>query len=46
MSHMDKPQLPEASLVFVQRIWHVRLGRYLYAKDYNLKGFPLRKRKR
>ena len=26
---------------YVTRIWHRGCGRYLYAKDYGIKGFPL-----
>ncbi|MBL8215763.1 MAG: hypothetical protein JNK87_33885 [Bryobacterales bacterium] len=35
------PQPETANRKFAQRIWHWRAKRYLYAKDYNIKGFPL-----
>lgn len=32
---------PAAAPKFAQRIWHWRAKKYLYAKDYGIKGFPL-----
>ncbi|HEX4808700.1 MAG TPA: hypothetical protein VH325_07220 [Bryobacteraceae bacterium] len=43
MATKRKKQLPQGSLRFASRIWHWRAKKYLYAKDYNIKGFPIRK---
>lgn len=32
---------PEGAPKFAARVWHWRAKKYLYAKDYNIKGFPL-----
>ena len=39
----QNPQ-PDREQKFVQRIWHVGAKKYLYAKDYGIKGFPIRGR--
>jgi len=36
------PHQPEATTKFAQRIWHWRAKKFLYARDYGIKGFPLR----
>ena len=36
-----KIPMPSASTKFCARIWHWRAKKYLYAKDYGIKGFPL-----
>jgi len=41
------PRQPETqSRVFVTRIWHWRAKKYLYAKDYGLKAFPISRSRR
>ncbi len=42
---MDKTKQlnqPDGTTKYVARIWHWRKKCFLYAKDYGLKGFPLR----
>ena len=41
MANKKTKQKPEGSLRFVTRIWHWRAKKYLYAKDYNIKSFPI-----
>jgi len=41
MANVKKTVQPAANPKFAARIWHWRKKCYLYAKDYNIKGFPL-----
>lgn len=36
-----KKQQPAGAPRFAARIWHWRAKKFLYAKDYNIKGFPI-----
>jgi hypothetical protein len=47
MANQPKPTQPAANrdCFFVGRIWHWRARRFLYAKDYGPKGFPLKNSK-
>lgn len=39
-----KPRQPEGQPNhFAARIWHWRAKKYIYASDYGLKGFPIRR---
>jgi hypothetical protein len=42
-----KPHLPDgqAEIFFCPRIWHWRAKKYIYASDYGLKSFPIRRRR-
>jgi len=42
MARKKNTHQPDGSVKFAARIWHWRLKKFLYAKDYNIKGFPLK----
>jgi hypothetical protein len=43
MATIKNKRQPDGAPRFCARIWHWRKKCYLYAKDYGIKGFPLRK---
>ncbi len=41
MAKIKKRIQPDGAPKYAQRIWHWRAKKFLYAKDYGIKGFPL-----
>jgi hypothetical protein len=39
----QKPLPEDVSVVYIASFKHWRSGKIIYAKDYGLKGFPIRK---
>jgi len=39
----QKPLPNDGNIVFIASFKHWRSGKIIYAKDYGLKGFPIRK---